>query len=426
MFVGIIVGILTGLYLTVIIPFLEPLNNVYISLLQVCSLPIIICAITTNIGKLTQKFFRPILKKWLLFTLIVMLLSCIIGIFVSVGMTNFLAPSDNTKIALSKTSEDNNEKRITDSFSEIKIYEDNNISNESNFSFIEFLTQMVPQNIFNALSDNKTLQVFIFFVIFGLMLSFIEKKYSEPIINLFKGINNALYKFMNVLLLFLPFSVFIMMASLFSNSGMLNLLQSLMNFIIVNYIATFTLIILSFIVIFIYSKTTLKQHLHAIKRTFFVAIGTSSRSATVPVTIEDSIKEMNADETSANVVMSVGTIFCPSGKILSSATLAVYSLVIYDKSISIDTLFIIILGSILYSIAISGGSGVSAGTMLPIMLQPLGIPTDVMTIILIFSVQFYQGISTFAGIYSNLAIAFLSSPKKHLIKNNKVVTGSVS
>ncbi len=428
MFVCIIAGILTGLYLEVVVPFLEPLKNVYVSLLQVCSLPIIICAITINIGKLTQKFFRPILKKWIFFTLIVMLLSCTIGISISCGMKTFLTPSDEAKVALSKESETNEEKRITDTFSEINVYGDNDISNESNFSFIEFLVNLVPQNIFNALSNNKTLQVFIFFIIFGFMLSFIEKKYSEPIINLFEGINNALYKFMNVILLFLPFAVFIMMASLFSNSGMLNILQSLMHLIIVTYIAMITLIILSFIVVFIYSKTLLKQHLHAIKRTFFVAIGTSSIQATVPVTIEDSIKEMNADKTSANVVMSIGTIFCPSGKILASAILAIYALIIYGKPINLRTLFIVAVSSILYSICISGASGVASATVLTIILQPLGIPNDVMSIILIFSVQFYQGISTFTSLYSNLAITFLSSPKKHLIKDNgdKVVAGSVS
>lgn len=427
MFVGIIAGILTGLYLTVIVPFLEPLNNVYVSLLQVCSLPIVICAITINIGKLTQRFFRPILKKWLFFTLIVMLLSCTIGISLSCAMTAFLTPSDETKVALSKTSEDNNEKRITDSFSEINIYGDNNISNESDFSFIEFLTDSVPQNIFSALSDNKTLQVLIFFIILGLMLSLIEKKYSEPIINLFKGINDALYKFMNVLLLFLPFAVFIMMASLFSNSGMLNILQSLMHLVIVNYIAVVPLIILSYIIIIIYSKTSLKQHLHAIKRTFFVAIGTSRSAATVPVTIEDSIREMNVDETTVNLVMPVGTIFCSGGYLLSSSILAIYSFIIYGKSVNINTIFIMIIGSILFTIATYGADSIATATMLSIIFQPLGIPTDVISIVFIFSIQFYQGILTFTDIYSNLAIAFLSSPKKNLGKDSidEVVTGNV-
>ena len=137
---------------------------------------------------------------------------------------------------------------------------------------------------------------------------------------------------------------------------------------------------------------------------------------------------MNADKTSANVVMSIGTIFCPSGKILASAILAIYALIIYGKPINLRTLFIVAVSSILYSICISGASGVASATVLTIILQPLGIPNDVMSIILIFSVQFYQGISTFTSLYSNLAITFLSSPKKHLIKDNgdKVVAGSVS
>lgn len=419
LFISMALGILAGLYLTIIVPFLEPLNNIYISFMQVCSLPIIICTITINIGKIFQRSFHSVLKKWLVSAFIVMLLSSAIGIFVSAGMVNFLTPSDETKIALSKASDNNNEKEITDSFSELKIYDDNDISNKSEFSIIEFLVDLFPQNIFSALSENSTLQVISFFIIFGVMLTLIEKKYSVPIINLFEGINRALYKFINILLLLLPVSVFIMMASLFSNKNMFSILNSLLNFIIVNYVAAIIFIILSFIIITVNSKNSFKQHLHAIKRTFFVAIGTSSRSAAVPVVIEDSIKEMNIDETTVNFVIPIGTIFCPNGKILSSTILAIYALVIYGNSTSINTLFIIIMGSILYSISISGAHGVAAVTMLSIMLQPLGIPTDVMSIILMFSVQFYQGISTFAGVYSNLAVAFLVSPKNRFKNKTK-------
>lgn len=410
--VSIGLGILSGLYLSIITPFLEPINNIYISLLQVCSLPIIICAITINIGKIFQRSFRIVLKKWIIFTTIVMIISGAIGVLVASGMSNFLVPKDEARVSLSKASDKNNEKKITESFSELEIYDENNISNENDFSLVDFLVGTIPENVFNALANNSTLQVVIFFMIFGTMLTFIDKQYSVPIIDLFEGINAALYKFMDVILLFLPLSVFIMMASLFSDNNMLSMLDSIFDFIIVNYIAITIFILLSFIIIAVSTKCSFKQHLHAMKRTFFVSIGTSSRSAVVPVTIEDSVKKMNLDETTVNSIIPIGTLLCPNGKILTSAVLAVYALIIYESPKNFSTLSIIVLGAILFSISISGISGAASVTMLSIMLQPIGLPTDVISIVLMTAVQFYQGVSTFAGIYSNLAVVSIIAPKK--------------
>lgn len=409
--VSIAIGILFGIFLPNVVALLTPLNDIYTSLLQVTSGPVIIAALTVNMKNITQKEFHGVLKKWVIFSFLAVFAVAALGVGISVGLTDFLKPSDPAMVALLKAKNELNNQNLSSSFSVLTIYEGNNITNENSFSFIDFFIKMFPQNIFASLSENSTLQIFVFFIILGIMLNFVDDKYANPIINLLDGFINALSYFIDLLLLFLPISVFIAMAVLFSNKNTINILDSIVDFIVVNYIAMIIVIILSFIIIFLYNKTALKNHLSAIKRTFFVSIGTNTRAAAIPFTIEDSVKNMNADKTILNSLLPISASLFPIGTVLSAAILAVYAVIIYNQQISISILITIIIGAILFSLSKSGGASTAA--LLMLILQPLGVPTEIMSIILTAASSFYSGISTFVDIYFNLAIALSVSNKKN-------------
>ena len=281
---------------------------------------------------------------------------------------------------------------------------------------IEFLINTVPTNIFTALSENSTLQILTFFIILGIMLTFIVPKFSEPIIDLFYGISGVLSKFISILLYFLPASVFISMVTLFSNDNTLTILSSIVKFIIANYIAMISIIVLSAIIIFTSCKSTIKQHLAAIKRTFFLSIGTRSSSAVLPSTIEDFINENRSDEATVKSLLPIGTLFFGNGSIVSSAILAIYAMMIYGNQLDFKAFIFVALGAIVFSMSLTSGAEIAA--ILPVMFQPLGLPTDVIMIILIAAKQFYAGISTFVDIYSNLAITSLIAAKENKSRKN--------
>lgn len=412
LFISMVCGVLTGHYLKGAIVFLEPIGRIYTSILQAFALPAVICSVTVSSGKIFNRAFRTVMKRWVLFVLLVAVLSGIIGVFSSSCMSNFLTPDDQTKVLFAKASDERNGKEISDSFSDIKIYDKNNIANESSFSFSEFLMDIVPKNIFIALSENRALEILCFFVMFGIMLTSADDKYSSPIVDLIGSIRFTLGRFGKLLLLFLPVSIFIMMSSLFSDINLVKGFGMVFNLILVNYITLTAVIIIFFIVISIRTKIAIKQHLSAIKRIFFLSIGTGQNMSVMPVAVQDSVEKMNLDKTIVSLVVPTGALFFPTGTIITSAILAVYATLIYGTSVGILSLLIIVFSSILFSV--SGVSG-SATHVLPIMLQPLGLPTDLIATILTVSSQFYVGLRTFVNIYSHLAIASLISPKDSLV-----------
>lgn len=415
----IILGILTGIFFADFAKSLEPINRIYTALLQICALPIMICAITTSVGKIFNDNFKAFLSKFLALSIALMLVAAIIGVGVPLCMKGFITPSDDTKVMLSKIGHEG-EGGISESFEELKLYSTNKVSNDDDFSLPEFIEDTIPKNIFRSLAEESTLQVIFFFIIFGIMLNFINPRYSRPILIAFEGIYKAMYKFVNSILFFLPISIFIMMAVLFSDSQMLGLLSSTASYLVVVYIGIIIFAIATFIFVKIRCKISIMQQLKSMKSTFFVALGTSSKSATLPVAIEDSINRLKLDSNTINGTLPVSSILFPNGKIVTTATLAIYAMVIYEVDLSVGNIALVVLLCVLYGISITGVPAVLSATMLTIILQPLGIPIDVMSLILLSTVQFYAGISTFVGMYSNLSVSAFVAPKGSQTEKNEL------
>lgn len=413
--ISIFFGIMAGMFFSHLESVLSPINNMYTSLLQMCTLPVVISFITLSVGKIFQKDFRSILGKVLVFAFVAIILSAVLGFAISLTMKGFLSPSDQDKIELINVSNVVNNKEISDTFLERTIYEKNDISNQNEFSISDFITETVPSNIFTALSENKILQIITFFVILGFMLLFIEESFAQPIINLLQGISEALFKFINLLCMFLPFSIFITMLSLFSAKETLNIFNSILNFIVINYIALGILIIISALIIIKRTRITIKQHLKAMKRIFFLSLGTGVSFIVLPSAIEDAVHKNGMDETTLKSFLPVGTLFCSHGNIITAAITSVYALMLYGNPIDFKSLAIIISSSLLFAIAYMAGSPIVM--ILPIVLQPLGIPADIMILILASAIPFYSGILAFADMYSILAVTSLVTPKSKLRHN---------
>lgn len=413
LFVSIFIGIIVGLYVTWLIPILSIFNQVYLSLLQVCVIPIVACAIIINIGKLFQKQFRNILRKWIITVIAAMVFSSLLGIGLAFVSHDFIMPDSNTKTALSKMDENKNiEKRITETFNELSFYDNNTIEETPQFSITDFIVISVPSNIFKALSENSIIQVLIFCCVFGITIAFVDKQKSEPLILIATGIYKALSKFIDYLLILLPVAICSLLAVQFSNEGIISILGSLTKYIEINYIAIAILIVTSFLLIQFRTRCSLRAHLRAIKHTFFISIATSSCIASTPTLIEDIPEPLGLDKNSVQSMVPVGIIICQTGTIVAAAILAIYSTTIYDVSIDTKTIIIALIGSIIFSISITGLPGIVASTMLGIILQPIGVPTDLMSLIFITTVSFYQGANVFASLYSNIAItSFVLTPK---------------
>ena len=416
---SIVFGILAGKYLPAISPFTRFFATIYMKLLQMGVLPLAFAAVSVNISTLLNKEYRSVLAKVVASSAAVLIISSLVGTCTGVVFKDYLAPSEETKtfiVSLQDTEKD--EEGFVPEFEEISFYEsvDEEIVQEVTFSLDNFFVSLIPENIFEALNMGRILSIIFFSAVLGIMLSFIDPSYSTSLINALDAVYILFCKFINVILSVLPLGMFCILANQFSNLGMESILTALMKLIIMIYVVCIIIILLMFIVIQLKTKCSVKNHLKAIQRTFFLAISTSSCLATLSVVTEDIIKHFKLKESITRSVVPIMITTIQSGVIASTAVVMVFAALLYGLPLNINTVLLIFVGSIFYAFSIIGVPGLVAATMLSIITIPLGIPSDVVSIIAISIVIFFDPIAVFSSVYCDVAVATCIVPKEANVK----------
>ena len=145
MLIATLLGIFVGLFLGDLCHAFAPLENAYIMILKITTIPYLICAVIHGIGRLATGAAKQILKKGLLF---------IAGIWViNIGMiymTVFLFP--------------HSQGAVHSSYSTLAP------------STINFAELLIPDNIFYALSNNMVPAVVMFGLLLGIALMHLREK----------------------------------------------------------------------------------------------------------------------------------------------------------------------------------------------------------------------------------------------------------
>ena len=404
---GVVVGIFVGK-----IRIIEIFAELYINVLQMCVIPIVCGAICVNIGELVSKHFRPLLKKLLLAAIVTLVFSSSAGAIGGYALKEFLVPNLEMTTELSKLQSGDDNDSIE--FIEISYYssDTDDSEEETKYSVADFILNVIPDNIFEAFTEGQMLKIIFFFSILGIMLKFISEDAARPVLKAMEGIYQVFVKFVNFLLGFLPIGLFAILENQFSEEGMEEILRPLIRLIIAIYIVCFVIIIASFIIVQLKTGCTVKEHIKAVSRTFFLCIGTSSCIASLAVAIEDSVNYFKLNDKVTKSFMPIGITMIQSGVIAANSLVCVFAAILYDVPLTFNAMLIIIVGSIFYGFSVIGVPGLVAATMMSIVLDPLGIPSSVIAVLLIAIVMFFDPIAVFSSVYSNIGIATCIIPKE--------------
>ena len=409
--VCIVAGFLTAVYGKNIVPFLTPINTIYIDLLQMCVLPIVSCAVAVNIGGLFNGKCKGLFRRWAAAVIAMLLFSAGLAVCLSLGARDYIRPDQETKQALTKLQGADDEE--TTFFTEVSYYEDEVLETaQEEFKVIDFLVNAIPTNIFVSFVNNDTLKVLLFFGLFGIMLGLIDERRASAVQRGMEGIYQAFCRLVDIILIFLPLGMYMMIAVQFSTEGMTGIVASLFKLILLIYLILFVVVAVSFCVIQGRTGCSVREHIKAIKRTFFVAVGTSSCIATVSVAMDDVPEHLHLDKQVSRSVMPIGMTIFQSGVVICAAVAAVFGTTIYNVDMNLNTVLVILTGSIMYSFSIVGIPGIVAVSMLDMILSPLGIPSEMIVLIYLAIIPVIDPFSVFASVYSNIAITTVVNHKE--------------
>jgi Na+/H+-dicarboxylate symporter len=360
--------------------WVKPLGTIFVKLLKLIAVPLILASLVKGISDLKDisKFASIGIK-----TIVIYVLTTVIAISIGLTLVNIFNPGDGVSDAtISKLTET----YANNSSVQGKIAE---ATRQQQSGPLDFVVDMIPENAFSALSNNKLMLQVIFLAIFlGISLLLIGEKSAKPLKDVFDSLNDVVLKMVDLIMLTAPYAVFALLANVVVSSGDPELLYALLFYALVVVGGLLLMVCFYLIVVAVVVKKNPFWFLKQISPAQLLAFSTSSSAATLPVTMERVEEHVGVDKEVSSFVLPVGATINMDGTSLYQAVAAVFIAQALNFDLSFTDQLMIVLTALLASIGSAAVPGAGM-VMLVIVLESVGFPADKLAIglALIFAVD---------------------------------------
>jgi len=360
--------------------FIKPIGTIFVKLLKLIAIPLILASLIKGISDLKDiSKFKNIGFR----TILIYVFTTVIAITIGLLLVNVFKPgegiSDQTIAKLTNTYAQNSS--VQAKIAEATVQQER--------GSLQFLVDMVPDNAFHALSNNKLMLQVIFFAIFlGISMLLIGEKAAAPLKKLFDSLNDVVLKMVDLIMLTAPVAVFALLANVVVSSGDPDILLALVRYTGVVALGLVLMIVFYCITVATIIKKNPFWFLKEISPAQLLAFSTSSSAATLPVTMERVEEHIGVDKEVSSFVLPVGATINMDGTSLYQAVAAVFIAQALAFDLSFADQLTIVLTALLASIGSAAVPGAGM-VMLVIVLESVGFPSDKLAIglALIFAVD---------------------------------------
>ncbi|MGA0062791.1 MAG: dicarboxylate/amino acid:cation symporter [Flavobacteriaceae bacterium] len=385
--IGMVAGLLFGFSMTFfswgnefVTNWILPLGTIFVRLLKLIAVPLILASLIKGISDLKDiaKFKDMGLKTFGLY-----LMTTLVAIFIGLTLVNVFVPGDGIS---PETVEKLTATYANDSGVTSKIA---TATAQQQAGPLQFVIDMVPDNVFFALSDNGLmLQVIFFAIFFAISMLLIGEERAQPIKQFFDTLNDVILKMVDLIMLSAPYAVFALLSSVVVSSNNPELLIALMKYSGLLVLGLFLMIVFYMILIKFIVKKDPFWFITQISPAQLLAFSTSSSAATLPVTMERLEEHVGVDQEVSSFVLPVGATINMDGTSVYQAIAAVFISQALGFELTLGNQLTIILTALLASIGAAAVPGAGM-VMLVIVLESVGFPADKLAIglALIFAVD---------------------------------------
>ena len=361
--IGVVLGIVFGFFFGEYAKYVTWTGDIFIRALKMLVAPLILSSIITGIisigdskdvGRIGFKVFG-----WYIMTGIFSILT---GLF----LVNLIQPGEGVTLNLKGTvnTEMLTQRSVSDIFMEI-----------------------IPTNIFEALTEDKVLSIVFFALLFGFYIIRIENKYRDSLTDLFTGIFNVMMQLTILVIKFAPIGIFGIITGVVAEYAsdydqLLNLVKTL-------GLYSLTIFIGLFMHAFIYLPTFVKvmgranpwKLFKGVTSALLTAFSTSSSNAALALTMDSTEKNIGISKKTANLVLPIGATLNTDGTALYECVAAVFIAQMYGIHLSFADQFILVTITLLTSLGVAG-IPMSGLIMLTVILSAVGLPLEGISIIM--------------------------------------------
>ena len=149
----------------------------------------------------------------------------------------------------------------------------------------DFLLHIFPENIAKSVAEGQILQVAVFAVFFGIALASLNQDKRTPVLKLFEGLSEVMFKFTNVVMYFAPIGVGAAMAFTVGQMGP-GVLVNLAKLLLTLYGALVAFGLLVLLPAALLFRVPVRRFLAAVAEPATIAFATSTSEAALPRAME--------------------------------------------------------------------------------------------------------------------------------------------
>ena len=355
-FIAIILGLAVGVALGERATHIKIVGDIFIRLLKVIIIPLILASMVAGIVSLgdMKKLGRIGLK-----TLIYYMTTTTLAVGIGLILVNLINPGVGVSIG-ADAAED--------------------LSGREAPSVVSIITDILPENLFDAMAKDKVLSIIFFSILLGVAISSIKEK-GKPLAILFEAFNAVMMKITGWIMQLAPVGIFALMAYTIGTMG-LSVIRPLFL-----YMGTVTLglIIHAFIILPMllrilgkYSPVKLFKDVFSALATAF---STASSAATLPITMDCLQENTGVSNKITSFVLPLGATINMDGTALYEAVAAMFIAQAYGIELGLWQQLVIMLTATLASIGAAAIPGAGLITMV-IVLKAVNLPLEGIAMIL--------------------------------------------
>lgn len=346
---------------------IKPIGDLFIRLLSFLAIPLVIASLIVGASSLGDiKQLGRIGSRTFIFFMVTTAIAIAIGLVTA----NIIQPGkmldEGTKSRLLSTFEEDTAGKIVENL---------------DIDIIDFLVNIVPKNPIEAMATGDMLQIVFFAVMFGITLTYLDKKHNEPVILFFEGVSQTMIRMVDIIMVIAPFGVFALISATVADFGF-EILETLIWYSFTVVLALFLHTTLVYgAIIKMFSKLKVLDFFKGMRNAHAIAFSTSSSAATLPLTMDCVENKLGVSKKVSGFVLPLGATINMDGTALYQGVAAVFIAQVYGLDLSLTEQLTILFTAILASIGTAPVPGVGL-IMLVMILNSVHIPPQGIALIL--------------------------------------------
>ncbi|MCM8527534.1 MAG: dicarboxylate/amino acid:cation symporter [Lentisphaeraceae bacterium] len=351
--------------------WIKPFGDIFVRLLKMIAVPLVVASLISGVANLGDvKKLSSLGTK----TIAIYLSTTVLATSVGLILVNIIQPGKymdkQTRDSIVSTSESQNKSNLEKKKAGAKAVQ--------NSGYLQPLVDMVPDNVFKAMSSNGSmLQVVFFSIIIGIASLYLGAEQSGPLIKFMDSLNEHIMKVIEFIMAIAPIGVFCLISALLIDvagkdpANALNVLKTLgaYSLTVIAGLAMMALLVYP-TVLKVFSNMKIKDFFKGIAPAQLLAFSTSSSAATLPITMECVENELGVNEEVSSFVLPLGATVNMDGTCLYQSVAAVFIMQCFGIDLSITAQLMIVVTATLASIGSAAVPGAGM-VMLIIVLQAI-------------------------------------------------------